>query len=48
MWLEKVGEERKTTQGSESGLNGNIRGVTAIYERNEEKLVIGVKGKIYL
>ena len=48
MWLEKVGEEKKTTQGSKSNLNGNIKGVSVIYERNEEKLVIGVKGKIYL
>ena len=48
MWLEKVGEEKKTTQGSELDLNGNIKGVMAISERNEEKLVIGVKGKICL
>ena len=48
MWLEKVGEEKKTMQGSKSDLDGNIKGVTAIYERNEEKLVIGVKGKICL
>ena len=48
MWLEKVGEEKKTLQGSELDLNGNIKGVTARYERNEEKLVIGVKGEICL
>ena len=44
---EMVREEKETTEGSESDRNGNdmkslFQNPTTIYERNGEKLVIGV------
>lgn len=48
-----VRKEKKTTEGSGSDLNGSfskssIKGVTTIDERNGEKFVIGMEGKICL